>query len=64
VDAEAVELHQMTGRKDEFRADWSRNLAGLLPPGAERRFDEVWDAVVGYLAEMAGGMDQHRKGAQ
>ena len=35
VDLEAVHLHRMTGRKDEFRADWERNLAALLPPGAE-----------------------------
>ena len=61
VSAEAVGLHRMTARKDEFRADWSRNLARLLPPGAERPFEEVWDAVVGYLAEMAQGLDPYQE---
>jgi len=64
VDAEAVELRRMTDRKDEFRADWARNLAGLLPPGAEREFDEVWESVVDYVGRMAEGLGRDGKGAR
>lgn len=64
VGAESVDVGRMTERKDEFRADWSRNLAGPLPPGAEQPFEEVRDAVVGYVADMAGGLDQRPKGAE
>lgn len=64
VDAEVIELGRMTDRRDEFRADWARNLAALLPPGAEREFDEVWDSVVGYVGRMAEELDRNRKGAQ
>jgi predicted nucleotidyltransferase component of viral defense system len=64
VDAEAIELGRLTDRKEEFRADWDRNLAGLLPPGAEREFDEVWESVVDYVGRMAEGLDRDRKGAQ
>ena len=42
----------MTGRKDEFRADWARNLAALLPPGAEEEFDDVWNAVAEYVGRI------------
>lgn len=64
VDAEAVGLGRMTDREDEFRADWDRNLAGLLPPGAEREFDEVWESVVDYVGRMAEGLGRDGKGAQ
>lgn len=64
IDAEAVDLGRMTDREDEFRADWTRNLAGLLPPGAEPEFDEVWESVVDYVGRMAEGLDRKRKGAQ
>jgi len=53
----------MTDRKDEFRADCARNLAGLLPPGAEREFDEVRESVVDYVGRMAEGLDRDRQGA-
>lgn len=58
VGAESVDLRRMTERKDEFRSDWSRNLADLLPPGAEQSFEEVWDAVAGYVGRMAEGLDR------
>lgn len=64
VDTEAVELGRMTDRKDEFRADWSRNLASLLPPRAEWEFDEVWESVIDYVGRMAQGLDRNRRGAQ
>ena len=53
VDPEAIHLHRMTGRKDEFRADWARNLTALLPPGAEEEFDDVWNAVEEYVGRIA-----------
>ena len=53
VDLEAIHLHRMTGRKDEFQADWARNLATLLPPGAEEEFDNVWNAVAEYVGRIA-----------
>ena len=53
VDSEAIHLHRMTERKDEFRADWERNLAVLLPTGAEEEFDDVWKALVEYVGRIA-----------
>ena len=53
VDSEAIHLHRMTERKDEFRADWERNLAVLLPTGAEEEFDDVWKAIVEYVGRIA-----------
>lgn len=64
VNADAIELSQLTDRKDEFRADWARNLAGLLPPGAEREFDEVWESVVDNVGRIVERLDRNRKGAQ
>lgn len=64
VDAKAVDPRRMTDRENEFRADWGRNLAGLLPPGAEREFDQVWGSVVDYVESMVDGLDRTRKGAQ
>lgn len=53
VDPAAIHLHRMTERKDEFRADWARNLVALLPPGAEEEFDDVWNAVADYVGRIA-----------
>lgn len=46
----------MIAREGEFRADWERRLANLLPPGAGREFDEVWIAVTEYIAGIADGL--------
>ena len=51
--SEAVDLNRLTARKDEFRADWGRNVTALLPPGAEQSFDEVWGEVVSYVGRIA-----------
>ena len=53
VDPEAIHLGRLTERKDEFRADWARNLAVLLPPGTEGEFDDVWNAVAEYVGRIA-----------
>ena len=60
VDLEAIHLRRMTERKDEFQADWGRNLAALLPPGAEQEFDEVWDRVAEYVGRIAKGLRDMR----
>ena len=53
VDPEAIHLHRLTKRKDEFRADWARNLTALLPPGSAEEFDDVWNAVAEYVGRIA-----------
>lgn len=61
LNVEAVDLGRLTARRAEFRADWERNLAGLLPPGTEQDFDEVWDAAVDYTAGMVDGLAVPRR---
>ena len=56
VEVKAGSVDRMIARENEFRADWERSLANLLPPGAEREFDEVWIAVTEYVAGIAGGL--------
>ena len=52
----AGRLRPLTARREEFRADWERNVMALLPPGAERPFDEVWDQVAPCVGRIASGM--------
>lgn len=47
-------------RKEEFRADWERNLLHLLPPGAEREFEEVWDQVISQVTRVTDGLGRGR----
>lgn len=56
VEVKAGSVDRMIARENEFRADWERSLANLLPPGAEREFDEVWIAVTEYVARIADGL--------
>ena len=62
VDVERIGAHRLTERKDEFQADWQRNLVHLLPPGTEREFDDVWDKVVDYITRVTAALkgDQGR----
>ena len=62
VDLEAIRRRHIAARKDEFRADWERNLAVLLSPGAEMEFDEVWDRVAQYVGRIARGLPEMRAG--
>jgi len=57
---EATDLRRLTDRREEFQADWHRNLTGLLPRGTEQDFDDVWDGVVVYIAGM---LEQLESGA-
>lgn len=56
VEVKAGSVDRMIAREGEFRADWERRLANLLPPGAGREFDEVWIAVTEYVAGIAAGL--------
>ena len=56
VDVNVGSVDRMIARESEFRADWERRLANLLPPGAEREFDDAWVAVTEYVARIAGGL--------
>ena len=62
VDLEAIHRRRIAARKEEFRADWERNLAALLSPGPEREFDEVWDRVAQYVRRISKGLPDMRGG--
>lgn len=53
---EGLGAGRLTGRREEFRADWERNLVHLLPPGGERGFDEVWDPVSEFVARVMASL--------
>jgi len=53
---EGLGAGRLTGRREEFRADWERNLVHLLPPGGERGFDEVWDPVSDLVARVMASL--------
>ena len=46
----------LTGRREEYRADWERNLLHLLPPGAGREFHEVWGPVGDYMTRLGASL--------
>ena len=55
IDARAapgIGLPRMLERRYEFRAHWERDLVPLMPPGAERGFDEVWAGVADYVGRV------------
>lgn len=56
VGLEGIGPHRLTDRREEFRADWERNLVHLLPPGAGRGFEEVWDPVVGFVMRLVASL--------
>ncbi|MDE0395682.1 MAG: nucleotidyl transferase AbiEii/AbiGii toxin family protein [Gammaproteobacteria bacterium] len=64
VDVEAIRRRRIAVRKEEFRADWERNLAALLPPGPDRELDEVWDRVARYVRRIARGLHDIRGGGR
>ncbi|MGD2123676.1 MAG: nucleotidyl transferase AbiEii/AbiGii toxin family protein [Gemmatimonadota bacterium] len=53
---EGLGAGRLTGRREEFRADWERNLVHLLPPGGERGFDGVWDPVSDLVARVMASL--------
>ena len=60
VELEMIDPGRLRERRDEFHADWERNLAHLLPPGAEEEFEDVWDPVAEYVGRMAMGLGDMR----
>ena len=61
-----IDSQCLLDRRSEFKADWERNLSGLLPPGAEVEFEHAWERVVDYVTRMAEGLDldQRNEGPQ
>ncbi len=53
---EEIGAGRLTGRREESRADWDRNLVHLLPPGGRREFDEVWDLVSEFLVRVVAAL--------
>jgi len=67
IDARAVPddgLAQLLGRQHELRAHWQRDLVALLPPGAERDFDEVWEPVSDYVGRVVDRAANGRSGSR
>jgi len=61
IGADGMGREDLTTRREEYRADWERNLLHLLPPGAGREFHEVWDPVVDYLSRLGASLRGGRK---
>lgn len=55
VELETIDTGRLLQREEEFRADWERNVALLLPPGAEQKFEGVWDSVAQYVGRVSTG---------
>jgi predicted nucleotidyltransferase component of viral defense system len=53
---EEIGAGRLIDRREEFRADWERNLVHLLPPGGEKGFDEVWDPVSEFLTRVIASL--------
>ena len=56
LDLEDIKGSCLTHRREEFRADWGRNLVHLLPPGGEVEFDEVWDPVAEFVTRVVAAL--------
>ncbi|MCD5408719.1 nucleotidyl transferase AbiEii/AbiGii toxin family protein [Candidatus Bipolaricaulota bacterium] len=48
-----IDLGRLKAWREEFKADWQRNLTYLLPPNATMGFDTVWAKVLEFLAKLA-----------
>lgn len=56
LDPQGIGANHLTDRREEYRADWQRNLVHLLPPGGRREFDEVWDPVVEFVTRVVASL--------
>jgi len=50
LDAVETEFERLDQRREEFKADWERNLVHLLPPGQNVDFDGAWQTAMAFLA--------------
>lgn len=49
VDADDISAERILSRRDDFEADWHRNLIPLVPEAEELDFDQVWDATTAFV---------------
>jgi|Deesub1362B_J571_1020462.scaffolds.fasta_scaffold18104_1 predicted nucleotidyltransferase component of viral defense system len=47
-----IDLRRLESRRDDFRADWHRNLVYLLPSDVGVDFDSAWDKTLGFLNQV------------
>lgn len=48
-----INVERLRQRRDEFRADWQRNLMHLLPAGVTTDFDGAWERTVDFIADVS-----------
>lgn len=53
IDLSSETLNGLQGRKDEFEADWARNVVRLIPAGEAADFDSAWAVAVRALSALA-----------
>jgi len=47
-----IDLARLESRRDDFRADWHKNLVYLLSLDAGMDFDSAWDKALGFLTQV------------
>jgi predicted nucleotidyltransferase component of viral defense system len=47
-----LELARLKSRRDEFRADWHKNLVHLLSPNVGADFESTWDKALEFLEQL------------
>ena len=62
VDVEAVDLRRLLEGRDEFEADWERNLVQLLPPNVAVEFGHVWEGAFDYVTRVTEGLNRGSEG--
>jgi len=49
----AIDIVRLESRREDFRADWQRNLVYLLPSDIGVEFDSAWDETLKFLPQVA-----------
>jgi len=49
----AIDIVRLESRREDFRADWQRNLVYLLPSDTGVEFDSAWDETLKFLSQVA-----------